>query len=35
VETELRERRERGMAFDAEVARKVEGYARFGLDPKE
>jgi hypothetical protein len=31
VETTLREERERGRPFDAEMAKKLEGYARFGL----
>jgi hypothetical protein len=35
VASELRERRERGMAFDADVARKVEGYAKFGLGAED
>jgi hypothetical protein len=31
VETTLREERERGIPLTAETARKLEGYARFGL----
>ena len=35
VETTLRMERELGRPFTEEMARKVEGYARFGLgDPK-
>jgi hypothetical protein len=31
VETTLREEHELGRPFDAEMAKKLEGYARFGL----
>jgi hypothetical protein len=31
VHTTLREQRERGIALTADTARKLEGYARFGL----
>jgi hypothetical protein len=34
IETTLRIERERGLPFDAEVARKLEGYARFGFGEK-
>jgi hypothetical protein len=35
VETTLREERQRGRLFTTETARKLEGYARFGLGERK